>query len=112
MDQPAPPAIVLVLTTLGENADARALAQTLVTERLAACVNVLPLMFSVYRWKGTVESDREQQLVIKTSSERLGALKARLADLHPYEVPELLVVPVLETALSYRAWLLDALSRP
>jgi periplasmic divalent cation tolerance protein len=83
---------VVVLTTLGADADAPALARTLVDERLAACVNVLPVMLSVYRWKGVVEQEREQQLVIKTAASRVAALEARVRELHPYELPEFLVL--------------------
>ncbi len=110
MDHSAKPAIVLVLTTLDESVDARLFAQTLVLERLAACVNVLPTMLSLYRWRGAVESAREQQVVIKTTSARLEALKVRLAGLHPYEVPELIVIPVLETSPTYASWIIDAVS--
>ena len=80
-------AIAIVLTTIGADADAAALARTLVEERLAACVNVLPPMTSFYRWKGAIEEDREQQLVIKTTPTRTVALEARLRELHPYELP-------------------------
>ena len=83
---------LIVLTTLGVDTDAPALARTLVEERLAACVNVLPAMRSFYRWQGAVADEREQQLVIKTTSGVLEALKARLLELHPYDTPELLVV--------------------
>jgi periplasmic divalent cation tolerance protein len=83
---------LVVLTTLGADDDALVLARGLVDERLAACVNVLPAMTSVYRWKGAVEQDREQQLVIKTSPERLAALQSWLLAHHPYETPELLVL--------------------
>jgi periplasmic divalent cation tolerance protein len=83
---------VVVLTTLGADADAAALARMLVEERLAACVNVLPVMLSVYRWKGVVEQEREQQLVIKTAASRVAALEARVRELHPYELPEFLVL--------------------
>ncbi len=99
--------LILVLTTLEADADATSLAQTLVDERLAACVNVLPPMLSIYRWKGAVEQAREQQLIIKTSADRLDALKARLAELHPYEVPEVVVIDA-DGAASYEAWLEDA----
>ena len=61
-------------------------ARVLVDERLAACVNVLPAMTSVYRWKGSVEEEREQQLVIKTTRDRVAALEARFHELHPYEL--------------------------
>ena len=101
---------VLVLTTLGADADASALARTLVEERLAACVNVLPPMTSIYRWKGGVEQDREQQLIIKTSAARVAALEARLLTLHPYEVPEFLVVPLAGGSQAYFSWLTAAVS--
>lgn len=94
-----------MLTTLGADADAAALARTLVDEGLAACVNVLPVMTSVYRWKGAIEEDRELQLVIKTVATRLPELEQRLRELHPYELPELLVVPVSGGSEAYLAWL-------
>jgi periplasmic divalent cation tolerance protein len=105
---PQPPAVVLVLTTIAADADAPALARTLVDERLAACVNVLPEMTSVYRWKGQVERDREQQIVIKTDAGRLPALEARLRELHPYELPEFLVVPAGGGSAAYLAWVRES----
>ncbi len=109
MNEPAQPEIALVLTTVAAATDdARTIAQTLVTERLAACVNVLPAMLSVYRWKGAVETAQEQQLVIKTTVDRLDGLKARLLELHPYAVPELLVVSVSDGAESYLTWLRES----
>ena len=96
----------LVLTTLGANADAAALARTLVEERLAACVNVLPAMMSIYRWKGNVEQEREQQLLIKTTSERVAALQARLRELHPYDLPEFIVLDATASA-AYGEWISD-----
>jgi periplasmic divalent cation tolerance protein len=94
---------VIVLTTLGADSDASALARTLVDERLAACVNVLPAMTSVYRWKGSVETDREQQLLIKTTRSGVAALEARLRELHPYDLPELIVLDATASA-AYAAW--------
>ena len=96
---------MIVLTTLGAYTDAVAFARALVDERLAACVNILPVMTSIYRWKGTIEEDREQQLVIKTTSDRIEALEARLHELHPYEVPEFLVVGVTDGSPAYLEWL-------
>jgi periplasmic divalent cation tolerance protein len=83
---------VILLTTIGATADVEVLARTLVEERLAACVNVLPPMRSFYRWQGAVQDDDERQIVIKTAPERLQALEARLRVLHPYELPETLVL--------------------
>jgi periplasmic divalent cation tolerance protein len=103
-------AAVIVLTTVPEDLDAAALARTLVEERLAACVNILPPMTSVYRWEGRVEEAAEQQLVIKTTSGAVSALQERLADLHPYDVPELLVLPVTGGSDSYLSWLRAAVA--
>jgi periplasmic divalent cation tolerance protein len=97
----------LVLTTLGADADATALARTLVEERLAACVNVLPAMTSIYRWKGSIEQEREQQLVIKTTAARIEALEARLRELHPYELPEFIVLDAAASA-AYGTWIVDS----
>jgi periplasmic divalent cation tolerance protein len=102
---------VIVLTTLGADADAAALGRTLVDEGLAACVNVLPAMTSIYRWKGNIEQDREQQVVIKTIAERLPALEARLRELHPYEVPEFLVLDAAGGSEAYLRWLDESVSR-
>ena len=94
---------VVVLTTLGASEDPAALARTLVEERLAACVNVLPAMTSIYRWQGQVEEDQERQIVIKTSADRVAALEARLRTLHPYELPEFLVLGA-EASIAYTDW--------
>lgn len=96
--------VVLVLTTIGADADAAALARTLVDEHLAACVNVLPVMTSIYRWKGAVEQDREQQIIIKTSLACLDRLQARVSELHPYELPEFLVLAASAGSAAYLEW--------
>jgi periplasmic divalent cation tolerance protein len=108
MTSTAAPDVRIVLTTIGSDTDAVALARTLVDEQLAACVNVLPSMVSIYRWKGSVEQDKEQQIVIKTSSGRLPALEARLRQLHPYELPEFLVLDVAGGGAAYLAWVGEA----
>lgn len=96
---------VIVMSTWPADEDPGPAASALVEERLAACVNVLPPMDSVYRWKGTVERARERQLVVKTTRARLDPMLARLRQLHPYEVPETLVVPVAGGGADYLAWL-------
>jgi periplasmic divalent cation tolerance protein len=101
-------AAVLVLTTLGADADADALARTLVGERLAACVNVLPLMTSHYRWKDAVEQAGERQLIIKTTAGRVDTLRARLIQLHPYELPEFLVIDAAGGSKGYLQWLRES----
>ncbi len=95
---------VIVLTTLPASADCEAFARTLVSEHLAACVNVLPEMPSFYWWKDKVEQDREHQLVIKTTAIRLDDVQARILELHPYEVPELLVLRVDGGDEAYLNW--------
>ncbi len=102
--------VVIVLTTLPAEADGTALARTLVEERLAACVNVLPAMTSVYQWKGSVEEAREQQLVIKTSAARVEDVRTRLRGLHPYDLPEFLVLAVVDGSDDYLAWVLESVA--
>jgi periplasmic divalent cation tolerance protein len=99
-----PGEFVIVLTTVETEADAGRLARTLVEERLAACVNILAAMTSVYRWQGRIQQEHEHQLVMKTQSARIPALQARLRELHPYDVPELLVVPVMSGSEEYLGW--------
>ena len=96
----------VVLTTMPADDRAEAMARTLIEERLAACVNVHPPMTSTYRWRDQVEVESERQVVIKTTSATLAALESRLRALHPYELPEFVV---LEGAASeaYATWVRD-----
>jgi len=103
--------VVLVLTTWPAATDAAAFAGALVEERLAACVNVLGQMQSTYRWKDAIETEPERQILIKTTESRLSALEARIRELHPYEVPEFLVVRAERGSDAYTAWLEAAVSR-
>ena len=98
----------IALTTIGSETDAIAIAKTLVDEKLAACVNVLPQMISIYRWKGAVEQDNEHQILIKTTADRLAALESRLRQLHPYELPEFLVMNPAEGGSAYLAWVKES----
>ena len=100
--------VVLVLTTIGADTDATALARTLVEEGLAACVNIGAPMTSVYRWKSAIETAREQPLVIKTTGDRLVALETRLRALHPYELPEFLVLSASGGSTAYLDWIRDS----
>ena len=104
--------IVLVLTTIPTAERGEAVARALVDERLAACVNILPPMTSFYRWKGAVERDAECQLVIKTTRDRVTAIGARLREVHAYELPELLVVPVEGGGEDYLDWVKVATRPP
>jgi periplasmic divalent cation tolerance protein len=101
---------VVVWTTINNTDDGERLASILVTERLAACVNVLGEMESTYRWKDVVETDRERQLIIKTTAERVPALQARLHELHGYEVPEFIVLPVIGGSAAYLQWIREAVT--
>ena len=96
---------VVALTTVPAEFDAAELARTLVERGLAACVNVLPGATSVYRWEGAVQTDREQQLIIKTSADKIGALDEAISALSPYDVPEFVVLPIVAGSAAYLAWL-------
>ncbi len=97
--------ICAVLTTVPDEGVAETLARTLVEEGLAACVNVIPGMRSIYRWEGALQDDSEVMLVIKSQQKRSQALAARIKDLHPYELPEVLVLPVCGGSPAYLDWI-------
>ena len=99
---------VIVLTTLPADADGAAFARDLVEERLAACVNLSAPMESIYRWDGNVESETERQLVIKTSRDRVVALWDRVRELHPYDMPEFLVTPIIDGNDAYLQWVAES----
>jgi periplasmic divalent cation tolerance protein len=96
--------ILLCYCTCPDPASAQALAAALVGERLAACVSHLPGAVSTYRWNGQVSTDCEELLLIKTVGSRFEAMKARLLALHPYDVPELVAVPVARGHHAYLDW--------
>ena len=96
--------IVLVLTTVPDAARGDAIGRALVEERLAACVNISAPMTSIYRWNDAVERETEHQLVIKTDGSRVDAIQARLTELHPYELPECLVIAVAGGSAAYLGW--------
>jgi periplasmic divalent cation tolerance protein len=98
---------VVVLSALGAPPDAQRIARTLVEERVAACVNIVPGITSIYRWKGAVEQEGEVLLVIKTMAQQVDALKARLLELHPYELPEVVVIPIVGGHGAYLAWIAE-----
>lgn len=95
---------LLILTNLPDEPSARALASHLVTERLAACVNILAPCRSVYRWQGKVEDAQEVPLLIKTSAARYTALEAAIRARHPYELPEIVAVPIARGLGAYLDW--------
>lgn len=99
------------LCTCPDAATAARIAEALVDERLAACVNVLPGVESVYRWQDRVERASEVLLIIKTTRDRLQTLTGRVVELHPYELPELVAVDIAGGLPGYLAWIADA-TRP
>jgi periplasmic divalent cation tolerance protein len=101
----------VVLVTVPPGDLATGLANSLVGERLAACVNVIPGLRSIYRWEGQVCDESESLLVIKTVQDRLDQLVARVRQLHPYALPEVLVLPVDAGSIPYMDWVL-AETRP
>jgi periplasmic divalent cation tolerance protein len=99
---------VIVLTTLPASTDVQAFGTALVEGRVAACVNVLPEMTSIYRWEGKVEREPERQVVIKTTAARLPDLRERVRTLHPYEVPEFIVLPIIDGSEAYLKWVRES----
>ena len=96
---------LLVFTNLADEASAQQLAHALVGQRLAACVNMLPAVRSVYRWNGAVEEAAEVTLLIKTTVARYAELEQAILALHPYELPELVAVPVAAGLPGYLGWI-------
>ncbi len=97
-------AIRVVLCTCPDERVAQALASGLVEARLAACVNVLPQIRSTYRWQGAVHDEAESLMVIKTGASRLAALQGWLVEHHPYDVPEVVALPVEQGLPAYLEW--------
>ena len=102
---------IVVLSTCGSAEEAEKLARSLVEQRLAACVNVMPSVRSYYRWKDAIESSDEYLLVIKSTRARMAALVASLEKEHSYEVPEVIAVPVVDGSPNYLTWLEASLER-
>jgi periplasmic divalent cation tolerance protein len=96
---------VVVLSAVASAEDAERIAEALVERELAACVNVLPGVRSFYRWKGALQRDEERLLVIKTRAERFDALREALLALHPYELPEVLALPIVAGHAPYLEWI-------
>lgn len=102
---------LLCFSNCPDPATAERIADALVGERLAACVNIVPGLRSIYRWQGEVRHDAETLLLIKTTRTRYPALQARLLALHPYELPELVAVELADGLPAYLRWVADA-TRP
>lgn len=95
---------LLVITNLPDRAAAEKLADALVEKRLAACVNILSPCRSVYRWQGAVQREEEHPVLIKTTREAYAALEAQIRALHPYELPEIIAVPIERGLPAYLEW--------
>ena len=101
---------LIVMTTAGSAEEAAKIARSLVEERLAACVNVVPAIRSFYRWQGEIVDEAEVLLVVKSSRARFAALEQRICELHSYDVPEVLAIDVAAGSARYLDWLVAALT--
>jgi len=96
---------IVVLVTCGSEEEAAKIANSLVEERLAACVNIISPVRSIYRWEGKIWDEREWMLIIKTQKKRFEELEKKVKSLHSYSVPEIIALPVVEGFASYLKWL-------
>jgi periplasmic divalent cation tolerance protein len=103
---------IVVFVTAGSEAEAETIAKALVEEQLAACVNILSPIRSIYRWEGKLADDREWLLFIKTRAERFSAVEARVKALHSYQVPEVIALAIVQGSEGYLRWLLENVSEP
>lgn len=101
---------LVVFVTTTNNEEAASIADTLVSERLAACVNILGAIESVYRWEGKITRDREALMIIKTTDERYPELERRVRELHSYSIPEVVALKIEQGSAEYLKWLCDSMS--
>ena len=102
----------VLLSTCPDGATAESLGRALVEASLAACVNVLPGVRSIYRWNDAVQSDEEALMIVKTTAACLAAARERLVELHPYEVPEVVALPVADGHHAYLSWVASSTRTP
>ena len=100
---------IVVLSTCASPEEAEKIARALVEKKLAACVNILPAVRSIYRWKGAIEDDQETLLLIKSSRALFGELRAEIQKLHSYEIPEAIAIPIVDGLERYLEWMADVL---
>ena len=104
--------IILLLSTCPDAATAERIARELVATSLVACVNVVPGVRSIYRWNAAVQSDEEVLMILKTTTERLPAVRERLVALHPYDLPEIVALSVADGHHPYLQWVADSTRTP
>ncbi len=102
----------LVLCTCPTDNTATRLAKEIVSRQLAACVNILPGITSIYSWNGKIETDQEQLLLIKTQSDLATPLEALIKEHHPYELPEIITVPISHGSIEYLHWITQCINSP
>jgi len=100
---------LLVLTTTGTDSEAKKIAQMLVERYLAACVNIIPRIQSVYRWEGKMESAEEYLLIVKTTRDKENEVHAAIRELHSYDLPECISIPIEGGSSEYLRWITDSL---
>jgi periplasmic divalent cation tolerance protein len=101
---------IIILSTTGSEDEASKIAEHLVSNRLAACVNIVPSITSVYRWKGEMNTDREILMIIKTDASRFEEIKSAVRNLHSYETPELIAIPIQQGLQQYLDWITESVS--
>lgn len=101
---------IIILSTTGSEDEASKIAEHLVSNRLAACVNIIPSITSVYRWKGEMNSDREILMIIKTDASRFEEIKTAVRNMHSYETPELIAISIQQGLQQYLDWITESVS--
>jgi periplasmic divalent cation tolerance protein len=97
--------LVIIFCTCGTHDEALSIANSLIEARLAACVNILPLVHSIYRWEGKVETAHEVLLIVKTNQQRFPEVRDRITQLHSYDTPEIIAMPIIDGSDKYLSWL-------
>jgi periplasmic divalent cation tolerance protein len=100
----------IVLTTVGSDEDARRIARVLVQKQLAACVNIVPQITSVYRWQGKIEESHEWLLIVKTTTDAFPRIREAIGELHPYDLPECICVTVEDGSAAYLEWIAESVA--
>ncbi len=106
------PSPLLIFCTCPDQTTAERIAETVVRERLAACVNLVPGLTSIYRWEGQIQRDTELLLLVKTRAAVYPLLEARIRELHPYQVPEIIALPIQTGSATYLDWITDNTGAP